>query len=202
MILPYRGKWPKIHETAFVAPSADIIGDVELGSHSSVWFQCVIRGDVHQIRIGNNTNIQDHSMLHVTRVKSSLSIGDDVTVGHRVTLHGCKVGNRILIGMGAIILDDAEIGDDCMIGAGTLVTKNIKIPSGSLVLGAPGKVVRALTPEECAFLKKSANNYVGDAIEYHGYVVGPQRMGSHDSDLEAFPEYAEGYEDDFKGDDS
>src|SRR6185312_16425689 len=98
--------------------------------------------------IGNRTNIQDHGMLHVTRVKSPLIIGDEVTVGHRVTLHGCKVGNRVLIGMGAVILDDAEIGDECIIGAGTLITKKTKIPSGSLVLGSPGKVVRPITEEE------------------------------------------------------
>jgi carbonic anhydrase/acetyltransferase-like protein (isoleucine patch superfamily) len=196
MILPYRGTWPKIHETAFVAPSADIVGDVEIGSHSSVWFQCVIRGDVNFIRIGNNTNIQDHSMLHVTRVKSPLRIGDDVTVGHRVTLHGCTVGNKILIGMGAIILDDAQIGDECIIGAGTLITKNTIIPPRSLVLGAPGKVVRELKQEEIDFLSKSAVNYVGDASEYQGYVAGPIRMGLNNSDLEVFPE---DFDTDFSG---
>lgn len=186
MIVPYRGRWPKIHETAFVAPSADIVGDVEIGDHSSIWFQCVIRGDVNFIRIGDSTNIQDHSMLHVTRVKSPLRIGNEVTVGHRVTLHGCTIGNRILIGMGAIILDDAEIGDDCIIGAGTLVTKKTKIPPKSLVIGSPGKVVRSLNDEELAFLKKSAANYVADGIEYHGYVHGPKKLGSSNKDLESF----------------
>jgi carbonic anhydrase/acetyltransferase-like protein (isoleucine patch superfamily) len=141
---------------------------------------------VNHIRIGNKTNIQDHSMLHVTRVKSPLKIGDEVTVGHRVTLHGCTVGNRILIGMGAIVLDDAEIGDECMIGAGTLITKRTKIPPRSLVLGSPGKVIRSLTDEEIAFLSKSAANYVGDAIEYQGSVPGPRRMGMNNSDLEVF----------------
>jgi carbonic anhydrase/acetyltransferase-like protein (isoleucine patch superfamily) len=189
MILPYRGHWPKIHETAFVAPSADIIGDVEIGNHSSVWFQCVVRGDVHSIRIGNRTNIQDHSMLHVTRIKSPLKIGDEVTIGHRVTLHGCTLGNRILVGMGAIILDDVIIGDDCIIGAGTLVTKRTQIPPKSLVLGSPGKVIRALTDEELAYLTKSAENYVGDSVEYYGYVPGPVRLGSNNSDLELFGEF-------------
>jgi carbonic anhydrase/acetyltransferase-like protein (isoleucine patch superfamily) len=198
MILPYRGRWPKIHETAFVAPSADIIGDVEIGSNSSVWFQCVIRGDVHRIRIGSKTNIQDHSMLHVTRVKSPLKIGDEVTVGHRVTIHGCTLGNRILVGMGAIILDDAEIGDECIIGAGTLITKKTKIPPRSLVLGSPGKVVRGLTEEELAFLSKSAANYVGDATEYQGYVPGPARLGQNNSDLEVFSDDFDG---NFEGDD-
>jgi gamma-carbonic anhydrase len=184
VILPHHGLWPKIHETAFIAPSADIIGEVVIGSESSVWFQVVIRGDVHSIQIGARTNIQDHSMLHVTRGQSPLKIGNEVTVGHRVTLHGCTVGNRVLVGMGAIVLDDAEIGDDCVIGAGALVTKGVKIPPGSLVLGAPAKVVRALKPEELAFLPKSAANYVADSAEYRGYVAGPQRLGQEDLDLE------------------
>lgn len=184
MILPHHGKWPKIHETAFVAPSADVIGEVEIGSHSSVWFQVVIRGDVHNIQIGNRTNIQDHSMLHVTRGQSPLKIGDEVTVGHRVTLHGCTVGNRVLVGMGATILDDAVIGDDCVIGAGALVTKGVKIPPKSMVIGVPAKVVRGLKPEELAFLPKSAENYVGDAMEYYSYVHGPRRLGKNLSDLE------------------
>jgi carbonic anhydrase/acetyltransferase-like protein (isoleucine patch superfamily) len=186
MILPYRGIWPKIHETAFVAPSADLIGDIELGAHSSVWFQCVIRGDVNWIRIGENTNIQDHSMLHVTRRKSPLFIGNEVTVGHRVTLHGCRIGNRILIGMGAIVMDDVEIGDECIIGAGTLITQRSKIPPKSLVFGSPGRVIRLLTEQELAFLPKSAANYVADGIEYHGSVPGPTRLGSNNADLEVF----------------
>ncbi len=184
MIFPYRNFWPKIHETAFVAPSADIIGDVEIGSHSSIWFQTVIRGDVHSIRIGNRTNIQDHSMLHVTRKKSPLRIGDEVTVGHRVTLHGCTIGNRVLVGMGSIIMDDTEIGDECLIGAGTLIKKRTKIPARCLVLGSPGRVVRSLTDAEIADLAKSAANYVADGIEYYGLVPGPRRLGSNNADLE------------------
>lgn len=186
MILPHHGKWPQIHETAFVAPSADIVGEVAIGSHSSVWFQCVVRGDVHSIRIGQRTNIQDHSMLHVTRKKSPLTIGDEVTVGHRATLHGCTIGNRVLVGMGAIILDDAEIGDDCVVGAGALVTKGTKVPAGSLVMGVPAKVARELKPEEREFLPQSAANYVGDAMEYYRYVHGPTRLGEDRSDLESF----------------
>lgn len=166
MILPHHEIWPKIHPSCFLAPSSDVIGEVEIGEESSVWFQVVIRGDVNWIKIGSRTNIQDHSMLHVTRVKSPLKVGDDVTVGHRVTLHGCTVGNRILIGMGAILLDDCEIGDDCIVGAGTLVTKGTKVPAGSLIIGSPGKVVRPLNEEERAFLKKSAQNYVGDSRGY------------------------------------
>jgi carbonic anhydrase/acetyltransferase-like protein (isoleucine patch superfamily) len=189
VILPHHGKWPQIHETAFVAPSADLVGEVEIG-------------DVNRIRIGRRTNIQDHSLLHVTRPRqaddkgagSPLTIGDDVTVGHRVALHGCTVGNRVLIGMGAIILDDAEIGDDCIIGAGALVTKGTRVPSGSLVMGMPAKVARALKPEELAFLPKSAANYVRDGIEYRGYVRGPERLGAAqaDADLTSDDIYEEG----------
>lgn len=186
MIVPFQGCWPLIHETAFVAPSADIIGDVEIGSHSSVWFQCVIRGDVNLIRIGSRTNIQDHSILHVTRQKHSLRIGDEVTVGHRVTLHGCTIGNRVLIGMGAIIMDGAKIHDDCIIGAGSLVTQGTEIPSGMLALGSPARVVRSLSVEERAFLKQSAENYVGDAREYYRYVKGPSKLGQDSGDLEGF----------------
>ena len=195
MILPHRGPrglersakgeettsrdriWPKIHETAFVAPSADVIGDVEIGAQSSVWFQVVIRGDVNTIRIGERTNIQDHSMLHVTRRTSPLRVGDDVTVGHRVMLHGCTVGHRVLLGMGAILLDDCIVGDDCIIGAGALVTKGMVIPSGSMVMGMPAKIIRPLKPDELAFLPQSAQNYVRDSADYQSYVVGPERMG-------------------------
>jgi carbonic anhydrase/acetyltransferase-like protein (isoleucine patch superfamily) len=192
VILAYRGHWPKIHETAFVAPSADIIGDVEIGANSSVWFQCVIRGDVNFIRIGSRTNIQDHSMLHVTRKETTLHIGDEVTIGHRVTLHGCKIGNKVLVGMGSIILDGAEIGDECLVGAGTLITKNMKIPPRTLVIGSPGRVVRSLTAAELAYLPKSAENYVGDGAEYYGYVPGPVRVGLSNSDLEVFSDDFEG----------
>jgi len=166
MILPHHGKSPQIAEGVLVAPSADIIGEVSIGPESSVWFQVVIRGDVNTIEIGARTNIQDHSMLHVTRRKAPLKVGDEVTVGHRVTLHGCTIGNRVLVGMGAIVMDHAVVGDDCIVGAGALVTQGTVIPAGSLAIGAPAKVARALKPEELAFLKASAANYVGDRAEY------------------------------------
>jgi carbonic anhydrase/acetyltransferase-like protein (isoleucine patch superfamily) len=168
LILPHHGCTPQLAPDVFVAPSADIIGEVTIGAQSSVWFQVVIRGDVNWIKIGSRTNIQDHSMLHVTRRKSPLTIGDEVTVGHRVTLHGCTVGNRVLLGMGAIVLDDAVIGDDCIIGAGALVTQKMQVPPGSLVFGSPAKIIRPLKEEELAFLKVSAQNYVGDSEEYRG----------------------------------
>jgi carbonic anhydrase/acetyltransferase-like protein (isoleucine patch superfamily) len=166
MILSHHGCTPQVDPTVFLAPSADVIGEVSIGAESSVWFQVVIRGDVNWIKIGARTNIQDHSMLHVTRRKSPLLIGDEVTIGHRVTLHGCTVGNRVLLGMGAIVLDDAVIGDDCVIGAGSLVTQKMQIPAGSLVYGSPAKVIRPLKQEELAFLKISAQNYVEDSADY------------------------------------
>lgn len=184
MILPHHGVWPKIHETAFVAPSADVIGDVEVGNQSSIWFQCVVRGDVNTIRIGERTNVQDHSILHVTRKKFSLKVGDDVTVGHRATLHGCTIGNRVLIGMGAIVMDDAEVGDDCIIGAGSLVTGGTKIPPGVLAVGSPAKVKRPLTDDEMAFLLQSAKNYVGDSTQYRAYVHGPRKIDDNQEDLD------------------
>ena len=172
MILPHKGIEPKIDDSCFVSPSADIIGNVEIGEDSSVWFQVVIRGDVNHIKIGKRTNVQDGSVLHVTRDKppmkgSPLMIGDDITIGHRVTLHGCTLKNRILVGMGASILDGAVINDDSIVAAGSLVTKDKVFPAKSLIQGSPAKVVRELTSEEIAFLKISADNYVGDSRFYN-----------------------------------
>lgn len=172
MILPHKDINPVIPDSCFIAPSADIIGDVVLGEESSVWFQVVIRGDVNSVRIGARTNIQDGAILHVTRDKkpmkgAPLVIGDDVTVGHRATLHGCTLQNRILVGMGATILDGAVIGDDSIVAAGALVTKDKIFPPGSLIQGAPAKVVRELTADEVALLKASAENYVGDTRLYN-----------------------------------
>ncbi len=163
---PMTGALPAVPSSVFVAPTAVILGDVVMGEESSVWFQSVVRGDVGPIRIGARTNVQDLSMLHCTRRKFFLTIGDDVTIGHRVTLHGCTLGSRILVGMGAIIMDGATIEDDCIIGAGALVTQGTHIPKGSLAVGSPARVARALKPEELAFLKVSANNYVGDRAHY------------------------------------
>mgnify|MGYP000110811531 CR=1 FL=1 len=157
---------PTIPSNVFIAPSADVIGDVVLGEESSVWFGTVIRGDVHYIRIGARTNIQDLSMLHVTRKTHPLVIGDEVTVGHHVTLHGCTVKDRVLIGMGAVILDGAVVGENAMVGAGALVTQGMEIPPGSLAFGNPAKVKRLLKPEELAFLGQSAQNYVNLAGHY------------------------------------
>jgi carbonic anhydrase/acetyltransferase-like protein (isoleucine patch superfamily) len=160
MFLPYCEITPEVDPTALIVPTATVIGDVTIGAESSVWFQVVIRGDVNHIRIGNRTNIQDGSVVHVTHKTHPTVIGDDVTIGHNVTLHGCTVEDRCLIGIGAIILDGAVIGADSMVGAGAVVTPGTIVPPGSLVLGGPAKVKRELTEEEIASLKKSAGNYL------------------------------------------
>jgi carbonic anhydrase/acetyltransferase-like protein (isoleucine patch superfamily) len=166
VILGYEGKKPRVAATAFLAPGCVITGDVEIGEDSSVWFQTVIRGDVNVVRIGARTNVQDHSVVHVTSRTHPTTLGDDVTVGHRVVLHGCTVNDRCLVGIGAIVLDGAVIGPDAMVGAGALVPPGMVVPPGTLVLGAPAKVKRDLTPEERAFLRTSAANYVGYAARY------------------------------------
>jgi len=166
MIKPYRGVLPTIASSAFIEDTAVVVGDVVIDSESSVWFNTVIRGDVHYIRIGHRTNIQDLSLLHVTHDTHPLIIGDDVTVGHHVVLHGCTIHNRVLIGMGSIIMDGAMIENDCIIGAGSLVTEGTVIPSFSLAMGSPARVTRSLNVREVAWLKESANNYVQYARQY------------------------------------
>jgi carbonic anhydrase/acetyltransferase-like protein (isoleucine patch superfamily) len=168
ILLPYQGIMPHVDDTAWVAPGATVIGDVVIGPESSIWFGTVIRGDVHRIRIGARTSIQDLSMVHVTHYKrpdksdgSPTIIGDDVTVGHRVMLHGCTIEDACLIGMSATILDDAVIGRESIVGAGALVTKGKIFPPRSLILGSPAKVVRSLTDDEVAELYASAKRYVG-----------------------------------------
>jgi len=160
MLLPYKGKRPKLHETVYVEASARIIGDVIIGAYASVWFNAVVRGDVNYIRIGERTNVQDNSVLHVTKDVYPLIIGSDVTIGHNAVLHGCIVKDRCLIGMGSIILDDAEIGEDTIVGAGALVTEGTKVPPGSLILGAPARVVRKLSGEEVEGILTAAKNYL------------------------------------------
>ncbi len=149
-----------------VVDSAQIIGDVEIGEESSVWFNAVVRGDVNYIRIGKRTNIQDGCVLHVARRTLPLIIGDEVTVGHNVTLHACTVGSRVLVGMGATVMDGAEIGDNSIVGAGSLVTPGTKIPSNSLALGSPARVKRELTEEELRGIRESAAHYVADIETY------------------------------------
>ncbi|KMP12681.1 acetyltransferase [Candidatus Nitromaritima sp. SCGC AAA799-A02] len=166
MILPYKDKKPQIASSAYVVESAQVIGDVVIGEESSVWFNAVVRGDVNYIRIGRRTNIQDGCILHVARNKYPLIVGDEVTVGHNVTLHACRIGSRCLIGMGTVVMDGSEIGEDCIVGAGALVTPRTLIPPRSMVLGSPAKVKRELTDKEIRSIQESANHYVGDIDSY------------------------------------
>lgn len=159
MLISYQGIKPKVHESCFIANSAELIGNVEIGENTSVWYNCVLRGDENSIKIGKHTNIQDGTVIHISKDFDTI-IGDYVTVGHKAIVHACKIGNNVLVGMGAIILDGAEIEDDVLIGAGSIVTPGKKIPSGSLVLGSPAKVVRELSDEEIEHLKQSAVDYV------------------------------------------
>ncbi len=151
---------PKIHETAFIAEDAIIIGDVEIGEDSSVWFGSIIRGDVNSIRIGAGTNIQDATVIHVSSKTHSTVLEDKITVGHRVTLHGCHVESGCLIGIGAILLDGVRVGRNSLVAAGSLLTPGTQIPPNSLVMGSPAKVKRELTDDELAYLDKSWRNYV------------------------------------------
>ncbi len=166
MIRAFRGVMPTIATSAFVDETAVLIGDVVIGSESSVWFNAVIRGDVHYIRIGHRTNIQDLSLLHVTHDTHPLILGDDITIGHHVVLHGCTIHNRVLIGMGAVIMDGAVIEEDCVVGAGALVTERTHVPAKSLVIGSPAHVKRSLSDEELDWIKDSAQNYINYASQY------------------------------------
>ncbi len=160
MILPLNGKTPVIGVGTYLAPSADLIGDVTIGKNSSVWFNCTLRGDVMPIVIGDESNIQDNCVVHGTYKKCGAVIGNKVTVGHMVIMHGCKIGDLVLIGMGTIIMDHAEIPTRSIVGAGSLVTENSKFPEGHLILGRPAKAVRPLNEKELAFLSQSAKNYM------------------------------------------
>ena len=167
MIYNYQGKSPKIGAKTFVAPSSDVIGDTTIGEDCSIWFGTIIRGDVHYITIGDRTSIQDGSMIHVTHYKKEdrsdgnpTIIGNDVTVGHKVMLHGCKIEDACLIGMSATILDGAIIGKESIVGAGSLVTKNKKFPPRSLIMGSPAKVIRELNEDEIKELYASASRYI------------------------------------------
>ena len=159
-VMKVRGKQPAIADDCFLAPSADVLGDVEIGRGSSVWFNVTIRGDVMPIRIGEETNVQDGCTLHGTFNKCGVQIGDRVTVGHNVVLHGCTIGDECLIGMGSVVMDQAEIPAGCIVGAGSLVTEGSRFKEGDLIIGRPAKAVRKLKETEAAFLKQSADNYI------------------------------------------
>ena len=168
MIKPFQTSAPKIDETAFIAEDAVIVGDVEIGAQASVWYGSILRGDVNYISIGARTNIQDGTIIHVSRETHSTVLEDEITVGHRVTLHGCYVETGCLIGIGAIVLDGARIGKNSLVAAGSLVTPGTVIPERSLVMGSPARIKRELSDEEVENLKKSWQNYVLLSQIYRG----------------------------------
>ena len=165
-VYSYGGLFPSLAEDCFVAPGASVVGDVHIGRQSSVWFGSVVRGDVFHIRIGDRVNIQDNSVVHVTTDLHATLIGDDVTIGHRVILHGCTVHDRALIGMGAIVMDRAIVGRESLVAAGSIVTEGTKIPDGVLAVGSPARVLRELTDEERARLAHSGAHYAKVAAKY------------------------------------
>ncbi|CAN5715480.1 gamma carbonic anhydrase family protein [soil metagenome] len=166
MLRHYKGVSPKVHSSAYVDDSAQVIGDVEIGAEASVWMNAVVRGDVHRIRIGTRSNIQDGTVVHVMNGTHPTTIGNDVTIGHAAVVHGCTISDRVLIGMGAILLNGATVGDDSIVAAGTLLTEGTTVPARSLVMGSPGKVRRALTDGEVASILEYSGRYVGYRLDY------------------------------------
>ncbi|HET8576798.1 MAG TPA: gamma carbonic anhydrase family protein [Methylomirabilota bacterium] len=166
MIHAYRGVVPKVHPSVFIAPSADVIGDVELAEESSVWFATVVRGDVNFIRIGRGCNLQDGTVIHVNRRGTPTILEEFVTVGHAARLHGCHIKSNCLIGIGAIVLDGAVLEEECLVAAGALVAPGTKAPRGSVLMGAPARVKRQVTDGDLDLIHRSAQNYIALAAEY------------------------------------
>ncbi len=166
MIHPYRAVTPRVHASAFIAESAQVIGDVELAEDTSVWFCSVVRADVNIIRVGRGTNIQDGTIMHVNRRGQPTILGDFVTVGHAARLHGCRIADHCLIGIGAIVLDGAEVGEESLVAAGALVTPGTKIPPRSFVVGTPGRVRRGVDEADLDLIRRSARNYIELKNEY------------------------------------
>jgi gamma-carbonic anhydrase len=173
MIIPYKGKFPRLAPGVFVAENATIIGDVEIGECSSVWPGAVIRGDMQPVRIGDRVSVQDNSVLHVSLNYSPLVLGSDITIGHRSILHGCKVGNLCLIGMGSIVMDDCEIGDGCIVAAGSVLTHGTIVPPRTLVMGIPAKPKRETTEQDLQMVRDGVEDYCKLAREYREYSVNP-----------------------------
>jgi gamma-carbonic anhydrase len=172
MIRTYNGITPHIAQTAFIEASAQIIGDVHVGEQSSVWFNCVLRGDVYHIRVGSHSNIQDGTIIHVTSGRFATIIGDGVTVGHAAVLHGCTIKDRVLVGIGAIVLDNVTVGEESFIAAGSLVTPGTVIPPRSMVMGSPAKVRREVTDEEVALINRHWQSYVEYKATYQAEFGG------------------------------
>ena len=166
MIRPHRGRLPRVHPTAFIDDSAQLIGEVEIADERSVWMCVSVRGDVNWIRIGRRTNIQDGSVVHGMLGTHPTVIGDEVTIGHGALVHGCTIENRCLIGMGVILLNGSHVGTESIVAAGTLLVENMQVPPRSLVMGSPGKVKRTLTDDEVAGIQGYANRYVGYRLDY------------------------------------
>jgi carbonic anhydrase/acetyltransferase-like protein (isoleucine patch superfamily) len=166
MIKKFRGKSPIIPDSCYISESVDLIGDVTLGENVSIWFGTVVRGDMHHITIGNRSNIQDNSVIHVTTDISPTRIGDEVTVGHNAIIHGATIEDRCLIGMGSIIMDDVVVGEGSIVGAGAVVPPNMIIPPRSLVVGLPAKIVRQTTDEELKMIIERAQHYINFSQEY------------------------------------
>lgn len=166
MLRPYQGTMPRVHASAFVDQSAQVIGDVEMGEESSVWMNAVVRGDVHWIRIGRRSNVQDGTVVHVMNATHPTTIGDEVTIGHAAVVHGCTIGDRVLVGMGAILLNGVTVGEDSIVAAGTLLTEETTIPPRSLVMGSPGKVKRQLSDAEVASILEYSERYVHYRLDY------------------------------------
>jgi len=165
-VLPYRDRAPRIDPSAWIAPGAVVAGDVTIGPDTSVWFGSVLRGDVHQIRIGARSNLQDLCVVHVTKDRFPAWIGDEVTVGHRATVHGCTVRDGALVGIAAVVLDGAEVGEEALVGAGALVPPGAKIPARHLARGVPARVVRPLREDELRSQRERALEYVRTARAY------------------------------------
>jgi len=162
----YLNSFPRVPDDAWVADEATVIGDVSLGAGASIWYQSVVRGDVSYIRIGERTNVQDQCMIHVSRDEAPTTIGNEVTLGHRVVAHGCTIGDRALLGIGCIVLDHAVIGEGALVGAMSLVTTGMEVPAGKLVMGQPARVVRDVSDEEKRWMSETVDSYASLAVEH------------------------------------
>jgi carbonic anhydrase/acetyltransferase-like protein (isoleucine patch superfamily) len=164
-LLAHHGVTPRVHPTVYIADGAWLIGDVEVGEQASLWFNAVLRGDINSIHVGRRSNVQDGAVLHVTR-ELPVRIGDDVTIGHKAMIHGCWIGDGSLVGMNAVVLDNARVGPFALVAAGAVVRENFVVPEGTLVAGVPARIIRSITDDEKAQVLQSAKNYVGYARSF------------------------------------